>query len=86
MSTEITIAMNDRGSATAVGVDILPHREDVVATWLRQRRDEIQRRSVGYDSRAASSYDAIDALLDEYRLRADLGLGLTAEIPGEAQR
>lgn len=54
--TEITIAMNDRGSATAVGVDLLPHR------------------------------DALDDLLDEYRLRADLGLPLTADIPGEAQR
>lgn len=84
--TEITIAMNGRGSATAVGIDLLPHRDDVVATWLRERREELKKRSVGYDSRMAARYDAIDALLDEYRLRADLGLGLTAEIPGEAQR
>jgi hypothetical protein len=78
--TEITIAMNSRGSATAVGVDLLPHRDDVVAAWLKARRGADPDRSNW------ASYDAIDALLDEYRLRADLGLSLTAEIPGEAQR
>jgi hypothetical protein len=55
--------------------DLLPHRDDVVAAWLRERRGERPERSTW------ASYDAIDALLDEYRLRADLGLSLTAEIP-----
>lgn len=48
----------------------LPSRDDVVAAWLKQERD--QALELGYESRAA----VIDELLDDYRLHADTGTPL----------
>lgn len=45
-----------------------PRRDDDVARWLKAKRDEQNRRH--------DEWFAIDAILDEYRARADYGLTL----------
>lgn len=80
MAPQTTVALNRSGSATALGY-VAPHRDDEVATWLRAQRDEVKRQRPGYDRDASLRYDAIDALLDEWKLRADTGLKLADEIP-----
>ena len=57
----------------------LPRRDDPVATWLREKREAYRRqRDLGYPQ----VFNALDALLDEYRERADFGASLSAT-PGE---
>lgn len=51
-----------------------PRRDDDVAVWLKTRRDEYRESSL--------TYDAIDNLLDEWRLRADTGTELFAQTQG----
>lgn len=75
-TNDVTIA--GAGAGTRISGPLMPHRDDEVAVWLKAQRDE------WYQSRDA--YFVLDQMLDEYRLRADLGLSLTVEIPGEAQR
>jgi len=77
---ETLIILDQRGHHSAAG-HIAPHRDDEVAAWLRAKRDEVKQQHPGYDSRGAVRYDAIDYLLDEWKLRADLGLRLANEIP-----
>jgi hypothetical protein len=80
-----TVSLNAAGFATAIG-KLQPHREDEVVTWLRKQRDEQHAAAKESPGRARVAYSTIDDLIDEYRLRADLGLALEAEIPGEANR
>lgn len=75
---EGNVTIGGVGAGTRIVGPLLPHRDDAVATWLKAQRDERE----GPQGRL--QYAAIDALLDEYRLRADLGLELDEEIPGEA--
>jgi hypothetical protein len=49
-----------------------PKRDDDVARWLKARRDEYITDSPG----GLTSWHALDALLDEYRARADYGFDL----------
>jgi hypothetical protein len=49
-----------------------PRRNDDVARWLKARRDEYTTSSPGGNA----CWHAIDALLDEYRARADYGFDL----------
>lgn len=66
-------------SARCVG-QLLPHRGDEVAEWLKEARDHFEGPQGGW------AYRAIDGLLDEYRLRADLGLALIDELSEEDNR
>ena len=47
-------------------------RDDAVAQWLKRRRDEI-------DPQSCSWWD-IDFMLDDYRLHADTGTPLSADV------
>ena len=49
-----------------------PQRGDAVEAWLKQQRD----RCIGH----ASTYNAVDGLLDEYRLHADTGTPLDQHV------
>lgn len=51
-----------------------PRRDDAVATWLKAERDKHSNESPG-----VPGYWALDALLDQYRERADFGAPLDAE-------
>lgn len=51
---------------------LLPHRGDAVAEWLKGYRDGLVQ--------GTTAWYAVDDLLDEYRLRADLGLTLAEEL------
>lgn len=75
MAPQTTLALNRSGSATARGY-VAPGRDDEVAAWLREKREQY----AGSPSLSSSFY-AVDALLDEWKLRADTGLKLTDEIP-----
>lgn len=61
----------------------VPHRDDHFAEYLRRARDEVMNdpaAGVGRDPGVFAG-EVLDDLLDDYRLRADLGLGLLEEIP-----
>jgi hypothetical protein len=61
-----------------------PIREDDVTMWLKARRDRyrIYHNAGCSGAGLGAVYDALDDLLDEYRLRADLGLDLFEEVDG----
>ncbi|NAS22455.1 hypothetical protein GT755_12260 [Herbidospora sp. NEAU-GS84] len=71
--------MSDLGHALTVARTYLgeeqpgPRRGDAVETWLKARRDQA----------AEADRDAIDALLDAYRLHVDYGVPLGVELPEE---
>lgn len=52
-----------------------PHRGSDVEAWLRQYRDQFPK--------LTTAWYALDDLLDEYRLRADVGRTLTDPRPSE---
>lgn len=74
------ITLNRMGTATAEGF-VQPHRDDELVDWIRREREKYAGSPI-----ASSAYNALDALLDDYKLRADLGLNLTDNIPGEAHQ
>lgn len=51
-----------------------PRRNDLVAAWLKRKRDEYEPNSIGWV--------AVDNLLDDYRLRSDTGRSLMGEAVG----
>lgn len=51
-----------------------PRRDDDVAEWLKEKRDAHRPHSEGWEW--------MDWILDEYRLRADLGKNLTDDLGG----
>lgn len=53
--------------------DHYPRRDDQVAAWIKDRRDES----------ANAAWAALDDLLDEYRLAADTGQTLEEMVNGE---
>lgn len=52
--------------------DHYPQRDNQVAAWIKDRRDQYPKDH----SLAPSAWDALDNLLDEYRLAADTGQSL----------
>lgn len=77
MSTKnVTIA--GAGSGTRIVGELLPHRDDAVVTWLREQRKQYEGSPA-----FASGYNAIDALVDDYKLRADLGKSLADDMTNE---
>jgi hypothetical protein len=50
----------------------MPERNDPVATWLKEHRDAY--------SRADERWTALDWMLDDYRLHADVGQPLHVEV------
>lgn len=69
-TNDVTIAGASEG--TRISGPLLPHRDDEVVVWLRE-----QRRQYEGSPAFASGYNAIDGLLDDYKLRADLGKSLS---------
>lgn len=68
-----------RGCATPVARKHRPRRDDPVATWIKEHRDKYARyRLVG--GPLSGAWPALDDLLDEYRLHADLGVALGDEL------
>lgn len=64
-----------RACATPVARKHRPRRDDPVATWIKESRDRFKRyRYLG--GHLGGSWTALDDLLDEYRLHADLGVAL----------
>ena len=54
-------------------MDGMPERDDIVAKWLKMRRD-------GYSKHSKDPcWNVIDNLLDEYRTRADYGKPLLVD-------
>lgn len=53
-----------------------PDRNSDVAAWIRSHRD---RNINGYKLYDTGRYDALDDLLDDYRLHADTGTPLSEE-------
>lgn len=77
MSTEnVTIA--GVGAGTRIVGELLPHRDDAVVAWLREQREQYEGSPA-----FASGYNAIDGLLDDYKLRADLGKSLSDDMSTE---
>lgn len=63
------------------GMSFQPKRDDDVARWLKAKRDEFSHDM--WDSENLfdrTVYVAIDAMLDEYRARADYGLTLDDDL------
>jgi hypothetical protein len=56
--------------------DHYPRRDDQVAAWIKQRRDDAGDRTKAW---------ALDDLLDEYRLAADTGQSLENMVNGEEE-
>lgn len=61
-------------------------REDDVANWLKHQRDKwdvppVPRKLTATEAHARTVYTAIDDLLDDYRLHADIGTPLDQEVP-----
>jgi hypothetical protein len=54
--------------------DHYPHRDDQVAAWIKERRDEIRKNTPLGEF--MNGYRQLDDLLDEYRLAADTGRSL----------
>lgn len=63
--------------------DHYPHREDQVEAWIKDRRDQFKEGSPGYSD---ILFQALDNLLDEYRLAADTGQSLNEVVNGEEER
>jgi hypothetical protein len=62
--------------------DHYPHRGDQIEAWIKDRRDaEDQTRP--WDT--YGPWDALDVLLDEYRLAADTGQSLENIVNGEPE-
>lgn len=61
--------------------DHYPRRGDQVEAWIKDRRDEHKSRSDWGDTVA----EALDNLLDEYRLAADTGQSLENIVNGEPE-
>lgn len=77
--TNVTIEGTSPG--TRIVGTLLPHRDDAVIAWLRQLRDEHSGSGI-----TSSAWYALDGAVDDYKLRADLGLSLTDEVGDEALR
>lgn len=61
-----------------------PHRGSDVETFIRNFRDQHGPSFDGNDLHSESWY-SLDNLLDEYRLRADIGITLTDPLPNPAE-
>lgn len=56
--------------------DHYPHRGDQVEAWIKQRRDDQPQPQDGTRHLIGAAWEALDNLLDEYRLAADTGRSL----------
>jgi hypothetical protein len=63
--------------------DHYPHRGDQVEAWIKDRRDQHEPKQPGTEHLIGAAYDALDNLLDEYRLAADTGQSLENIVNGE---
>lgn len=63
--------------------DHYPRRDDQVAAWIKHRRDEHSKPEDGTRHLIGAAWEALDALLDEYRLAADTGQSLENIVNGE---
>ena len=62
--------------------DHYPHRGDQVEAWIKDRRDQYPKDTATY----GAEWNALDLLLDEYRLASDTGQSLENMVNGEEER
>lgn len=67
--------LTSRAASLRRGIGAAPARGDDTEAWLRRRRDEYPGTHL--------EWFAIDRLLDDYRLHADLGAPLDREVPSD---
>lgn len=67
-------ALRKLSSSTEKPTPHLPTRGDEVEAWIKRARDRHSR--AWQHNLSFHSWNTLDFLLDEYRLRADMGMGM----------
>lgn len=74
--SRITGGLADQAQRFHKEMTEMPRRDDAVAVWLKAYRDQFNKN----DGNHIVQWNALDDLLDEYRLRSDTGLSLADDI------